>query len=190
MKRLACLSLIVGLLSLPIPVQAQVLTPEAVDCAFNLIVFRIFQVTGVNLAPPPEMRPGWRNYLINRYPTLPDRYSVANACVEFRKPLVSGAAIRFDAQVTVFDLRESDAPCYACLFPEDGEIEEVQCSTMGVFAPLTGIVGALQAMETVKLLTAAGETLNGRLLLLDAKRSEWRTVLVKQDPACRICSGE
>jgi adenylyltransferase/sulfurtransferase len=117
------------------------------------------------------------------------RHALNRACVKFRKPLVSGAAIRFDAQVTVFDLRKPDAPCYACLFPEDGEVEEVQCSTMGVFAPLTGVVGALQAAEAAKLLAAAGETLNGRLLLLDAKSAEWRTVRVKKDPACRICSG-
>jgi adenylyltransferase/sulfurtransferase len=117
------------------------------------------------------------------------RHALNRACVELRKPLVSGAAIRFDAQVAVFDLRKPDAPCYACVFPEDGEVEEVQCSTMGVFAPLTGVVGALQAMEAAKLLTAAGESLNGRLLLLDAKRSEWRTVRVKKDPACRVCSG-
>jgi adenylyltransferase/sulfurtransferase len=115
------------------------------------------------------------------------RHALNRACVKAKKPLVSGAAIRFDAQVTVFDLRMSDAPCYACLYPEDGEIEEVQCSTMGVFAPLTGVVGALQAMEAVKLLTEAGETLNGRLLLLDAKQSEWRTVRVKRDPDCAVC---
>ena len=115
------------------------------------------------------------------------RHALNRACVKLKKPLVSGAAIRFDAQVTVFDLRKSDAPCYACLYPEDGEIDEVQCSTMGVFAPLTGVVGALQAMEALKLLTAAGETLNGRLLLLDAKQSEWRTVRVKKDPACAVC---
>jgi len=107
--------------------------------------------------------------------------------VSAKKALVSGAAIRFDAQVAVFDLSKPDAPCYACLYPEDGEVEEVQCSTMGVFAPLTGVVGALQAMEAVKLLTGAGETLNGRLLLLDAKKSEWRTVRVKKDPACPVC---
>jgi len=112
------------------------------------------------------------------------RHALNRACVQFRKPLVSGAAIRFDAQVAVFDLRKPDAPCYACLYPEDGEVEEVQCSTMGVFAPLTGAVGALQAMEALKLLTGSGETLNGRLLLLDAKLSEWRTVRVKKDPAC------
>ena len=116
------------------------------------------------------------------------RHALNRACVKFKKPLVSGAAIRFDAQVAVFDLRKSDAPCYACLYPEDGEIEEVQCSTMGVFAPLTGVVGSLQAMEAVKLLTGAGETLNGRLLLLDAKQSEWRTVRVKRDPVCAVCS--
>jgi adenylyltransferase/sulfurtransferase len=117
------------------------------------------------------------------------RHALNRACVAARKPLVSGAAIRFDAQVAVFDLRKPDAPCYACLYPEDGEVEEVQCSTMGVFAPLTGAVGALQAMEAAKLLIGAGETLNGRLLLLDAKRSEWRTVRVKRDPACATCSA-
>ncbi|MBC7802351.1 MAG: molybdopterin-synthase adenylyltransferase MoeB [Candidatus Parcubacteria bacterium] len=116
------------------------------------------------------------------------RHALNRACVKYKKPLVSGAAIRFDAQVAVFDLRIPDAPCYACLFTEDGKVEEVQCSTMGVFAPLTGVVGALQAMEGAKLVIGAGETLNGRLLLLDAKRSEWRTVRVKRDPACAVCS--
>ena len=115
------------------------------------------------------------------------RHALNRACVKLKKPLVSGAAIRFDAQVAVFDLRRPDAPCYACLYPEDGEVEEVQCSTMGVFAPLTGVVGSLQAMEAAKLLIDAGNTLNGRLLLLDAKQSEWRTVRVKKDPACAVC---
>jgi adenylyltransferase/sulfurtransferase len=117
------------------------------------------------------------------------RHALNRACVRHRKPLVSGAAIRFDAQVAVFDLRKPDAPCYACLYPEDGTVEEVQCSQMGVFAPLTGVVGALQAMEAVKLLSGAGETLSGRLLLLDAKQSEWRTVRVKRDPACAVCAA-
>jgi adenylyltransferase/sulfurtransferase len=115
------------------------------------------------------------------------RHALNRACVAAKKPLVSGAAIRFDAQVAVFDMRKADAPCYACLYPEDGEVEEVQCSTMGVLAPLTGVVGALQAMEAVKLLAQAGETLSGRLLLLDGKLSEWRTVRVKRDPACAVC---
>ena len=117
------------------------------------------------------------------------RHALNRACVRQKKPLVSGAALRFDAQVAVFDARKPDAPCYACLYPDDGAIEEAQCSTMGVFAPLTGVVGALQAMEAVKLLTGAGQTLNGRLLLLDAKQSEWRTVRVKRDPACPICAA-
>jgi molybdopterin-synthase adenylyltransferase len=117
------------------------------------------------------------------------RHALNRACIKAKKPLVSGAAIRFDAQVMVFDLREETSPCYACVFPEDGEVEEVQCSTMGVFAPLTGVVGALQAMEAAKLVARAGETLNGRLLLLDARQAAgWRTVRVKKDPACAACA--
>jgi molybdopterin-synthase adenylyltransferase len=115
------------------------------------------------------------------------RHALNRACVLAKKPLVSGAAIRFDAQVAVFDLRERDNPCYACLYPEDGAVEEVQCSTMGVLAPLTGMVGALQAVETLKILCRAGQVLNARLLLLDAQRAEWRSVKIK-DPACAVCA--
>jgi molybdopterin/thiamine biosynthesis adenylyltransferase len=115
------------------------------------------------------------------------RHALNRACVAQRKPLVSGAAIRFDAQMMVFDLRKPDAPCYACLFPEDGEVEEVQCSQMGVFAPLTGVAGALQAMEAIKLICGAGESLSGRLMLLDAMGAEWRTVRVAKDPGCAVC---
>jgi adenylyltransferase/sulfurtransferase len=117
------------------------------------------------------------------------RHALNRACVAARKPLVSGAAIRFDAQVAVFDLRKADAPCYACLYPEDGAVEEVQCAQLGVFAPLTGVVGALQTMEAVKLISGAGETLNGRLLLVDAKASGWRTVRVRKDPSCCVCAS-
>ena len=117
------------------------------------------------------------------------RHAVNRACVAHRKPLVSGAAIRFDAQVMVFDLRQRDAPCYACLFPEDAQVEEVQCSQMGVFAPLTGMVGAIQAMEAMKLIVGAGESLNGRLLLIDASAADWRTVKVAKDPGCRVCAS-
>jgi adenylyltransferase/sulfurtransferase len=116
------------------------------------------------------------------------RHLLNRACAKQRKPLVSGAAIRFDGQVTVFDLRDPAAPCYACLFPEEGEVEEVQCSVMGVFAPLTGIVGATQAMEALKLLAGIGASLSGRLLLLDAKNADWRTVGVSKDPACVVCA--
>jgi len=115
------------------------------------------------------------------------RHLLNRACVKFSRPLVSGAAIRFDGQLMVFDLRRPEAPCYACLFPEDGEVEEVQCSTMGVLAPLTGTIGAMQAMEAVKLLAGAGETPLGRLTLVDAKASDLRTVRVQKDAACAVC---
>jgi len=115
------------------------------------------------------------------------RHLLNRACVKLARPLVSGAAIRFDGQLMVFDLRRPEAPCYACLFPEDGEVEEVQCSTMGVLAPLTGTIGAMQAMEAVKLLAGAGETPLGRLTLVDAKASDLRTVRVQKDAACAVC---
>jgi len=115
------------------------------------------------------------------------RHTVNRACVLHKKPLVSGAAIRFDAQLMVFDLRRPDAPCYACLFPEDAEVEEVQCSQMGVFAPLTGMVGAIQAMEAIKLIADVGQSLSGRLLIIDAAAADWRTVKVAKDPACAVC---
>ena len=117
------------------------------------------------------------------------RHAINRACVAHRKPLVSGAAIRFDAQLMVFDLRDEKAPCYACLFPEDAEVEEVQCSQMGVFAPLTGMVGTIQAMEALKLLVGTGQSLSGRLLVIDANAAEWRSVKVARDPACKVCAG-
>jgi adenylyltransferase/sulfurtransferase len=115
------------------------------------------------------------------------RHAVNRACVKHRKPLVSGAAIRFDAQLMVFDLRKTDSPCYACLFPEDGEVEEVQCSTMGVFAPLTGVIGAMQAMEAIKLVAGVGEPPAGRFQIFDAISADWRSVKLKKDPRCAVC---
>jgi adenylyltransferase/sulfurtransferase len=117
------------------------------------------------------------------------RHAINRACVRHRRPLVSGAAIRFDAQLMVFDLRDEKAPCYACLFPEDAEVEEVQCSQMGVFAPLTGMVGSIQAMEAMKLIVRTGNSLSGRLLIIDANAAEWRTVKVARDPACKVCAA-
>jgi adenylyltransferase/sulfurtransferase len=116
------------------------------------------------------------------------RHAVNRACVRHAKPLVSGAAIRFDGQLMVFDLRNQASACYACLFPEDTQIEEVQCSVMGVFAPLTGVIGASQAMEAIKIVAAVGESLDGRLIIFDAKSAEWRSVKVKKDPGCAVCS--
>jgi adenylyltransferase/sulfurtransferase len=115
------------------------------------------------------------------------RHAANSACVQHRRALVSGAGVRFDGQISVFDLRRDDSPCYGCLFPEDATIEEERCAVMGVFAPLTGIVGATQAAEALKLLAGAGEPLCGRLLLLDALRMEWRSIRIKKDPGCNVC---
>ncbi|HEX5125983.1 MAG TPA: molybdopterin-synthase adenylyltransferase MoeB [Rhodocyclaceae bacterium] len=116
------------------------------------------------------------------------RHAVNRACVKHRKPLVSGAAIRFDGQVSVFDLRQVHNPCYHCLFPESDDTEEVRCAIMGVFAPLTGIVGSLQAAEALKLLIGCGELLVGRLLLIDVLTMNIRTVRYPRDAACAVCS--
>ena len=115
------------------------------------------------------------------------RHALNRACVAAKKPLVAGAAIRFDAQLMVFDLRQKTSPCYSCIFPEDGEVEEVQCSTMGVLAPLTGAIGAMQAMEAIKLVAGIGTSLSGRLQVYDALNAEWRTVKVARDSACGVC---
>ena len=116
------------------------------------------------------------------------RHAVNRACHLWKKPLVSGAGVRFDGQITVFDLRRPDSPCYECLFPENGELEETRCAVMGVFAPLTGIIGTVQAAEAIKLLVGTGDSLNGRLLLLDALRMDWRSIRLRQDPECRVCA--
>ena len=116
------------------------------------------------------------------------RHAINRACVSFRKPLVSGAAVRFDGQIAVFDSRQNDAPCYHCLFPEGDDADDVRCATMGVFAPLVGIIGACQAAEALKLITGCGTSLNGRLLLLDGLVMSWREMRVTRDPACVVCA--
>jgi molybdopterin/thiamine biosynthesis adenylyltransferase len=117
------------------------------------------------------------------------RHAVNKACVEHRKPLVSGAAIRFDGQISVFDPRDPEAPCYHCLFPEAEDIEALNCATTGVFAPLVGIIGSMQAAEAIKVIAGVGKTLKGRLLMLDAFDMQWHSVRVKRDPACPVCAS-
>ena len=95
----------------------------------------------------------------------------------------------FDGQLSVFDSRTQDAPCYACLFPADQQFEEVQCSTMGVFAPLVGIIGSMQAAEALKLVMGAGQSLAGRLLLLDAFTMEWNTIQLGKNSDCAVCGA-
>jgi len=117
------------------------------------------------------------------------RHAVNRASVAAGKPLVSGAAIRFDGQVAVFDTREATSPCYHCLFGEGDEFEETRCAVMGVYAPLVGIIGATQAAEALKLLAGVGRSLAGRLLLLDALAMEWREVRILRDPKCPVCAA-
>ena len=116
------------------------------------------------------------------------RHAVNRACVQAGVPLVSGAAIRFDGQLAVFDTRSAVSPCYHCLFAEDGETEAVQCATMGVFAPLTGIIGTMQAAEALKVAGGFGTPMTGKLLLLDARTLDMHTVRVPRDPACAVCA--
>lgn len=117
------------------------------------------------------------------------RHALNRACVGQRRPLVSGAAVRFDGQVATFDRRAEGAPCYACIFPESDEAQDELCSTMGVFAPLTGIVGCMQAAEALKLAAGCGQTLNGQLVIIDALAMQWRALSIARDPACPVCGA-
>jgi molybdopterin/thiamine biosynthesis adenylyltransferase len=123
---------------------------------------------------------------------FPTRHALNAACVRQRKPLVSGAAIRFDGQVAVFDLRDPGSPCYHCLFPQPDSSadDEERCAVMGVFAPLVGVIGAIQAAEVLKLIAGVGRSLSGRLLLFSARECEWREVRVKRDPGCAVCAAD
>lgn len=115
------------------------------------------------------------------------RHAVNAACIKHNKPLVSGAAIRFDGQISVYDPRVPEAPCYACIFPPEAELEETRCATMGVFAPLVGIIGSMQAAEALKLISGAGKPLTGRLLMLDGRDMTWNEVRLKRDVNCVVC---
>jgi molybdopterin-synthase adenylyltransferase len=115
------------------------------------------------------------------------RHAVNAACVKHGKPLVSGAAIGFDGQISVYDTRTPGAPCYACVFPPEATYEEVQCATMGVFAPLVGIIGTMQAAEALKLLVGIGSSLAGRLQMLDARSMEWNEIRMARQAHCAVC---
>ena len=117
------------------------------------------------------------------------RHAVNAACVRHHKPLVSGAAIRFDGQISVYDSRQGDSPCYACVFPPEAGFEETRCATMGVFAPLVGIIGTLQAAEALKLLCGVGRSLAGRLLMLDGRAMEWTELRLPRHAGCPVCGA-
>ncbi|TXI19775.1 MAG: molybdopterin-synthase adenylyltransferase MoeB [Nitrosomonas sp.] len=115
------------------------------------------------------------------------RYLINQACVLHKKPLISGAAIRFEGQISVFDFRQAHSPCYNCLYPIDGDHEDIPCAVMGVFSPLVGIIGCMQAAETLKILLNIGENLIGRVIVLDGLTMNWRSFKLHKDPACQIC---
>ena len=131
-------------------------------------------------------RPRGRERRCRRRPA--PRASPSSSSRASSPPLVSGAAIGFDGQISVYDTRQDDAPCYACLFPPEAAFEEVACATMGVFAPLVGIIGSMQAAEALKLLSGAGEPAVGRLLMLDGLTMEWNEIRIARDPNCPVCA--
>lgn len=116
------------------------------------------------------------------------RFAINRGCVQHKVPLVSGAAIRFEGQVSVFDSRNANNPCYRCLYDENGTTEET-CSTNGVISPMVGIIGSIQALEAIKLITGTGETLTGKLLLCDGLHQEWRSMRLSKDPHCPVCNS-
>ena len=116
------------------------------------------------------------------------RFAVNQSCLKNKKPLVSGAAIRMEGQITVFDSENPESPCYQCLYSECDD-DDASCSQNGVMAPLVGIIGSVQAMETIKLITGIGNSLVGRLLLLDAATMQWREMKLPRDPSCPACGG-
>lgn len=117
------------------------------------------------------------------------RQAVNAACVRHGKPLVSGSAIQMDGQITVYDPRDAASPCYACVFSPSVVPEETRCATMGVFAPLVGIIGAMQAAEALKLIAGIGQPLTGRMLMLDGRSMEWTQVRMGRKAGCSVCAG-
>ncbi len=114
------------------------------------------------------------------------RFAINAACVQAGVPLVSGAAIRLNGQLTVYDRRQSDAPCYRCLYDEQGN-ENLSCSESGILGPVVGTIGTMQALEAIKVITGCGNTLNGRLMIFDAVTMEWQTLQITADPQCPVC---
>lgn len=152
----------------------------------------LVQVTPHHAKADAGTLPGWvaqADVVLDCCDNFSTRQAVNAACVAQRKPLVSGAAIRFDGQISVFDPRADDAPCYACAFPPGDAPTETQCATMGVFAPLVGIIGTMQAAEALKLLLGLSPSLAGRLLMLDGRRMEWSEVRLPRQAHCPVCAG-
>ena len=116
------------------------------------------------------------------------RYALNKIAFHLNKPLVSGAAIKFDGQISVFDFRNATSPCYECLFPDSKTETELRCADHGVFSPLVGMIGSTQAAEAIKIILNIGNSLMGRLLLLNSKDMTWKTIKIVKDKSCKICS--
>ena len=168
----------VGLAKVESAAQAvQAINP---DVRLNLVRERVDEAALVRLARQADV-------VLDCTDNYRTRQAINAACVRAGRPLVAGAAIRLDGQVSVYDPRGEDSPCYACLFSPEAQFEEVQCSTMGVFAPMVGIIGTMQAAEALKLIVGMGQPLTGRLLLLDGRDMEWTQLRVARDPQCPVC---
>ena len=149
------------------------------------------RVNALQLRADPARLAGWvadADVVIDCSDNFTTRHAVNAACVAHGRPLVSGAAIGFDGQISVYDTRVAQQPCYACLFPPEATFEEVRCATMGVFAPLVGIIGSVQAAEALKLLAGVGTSLAGRLQMLDARTMEWSEIRLARTPGCPVCA--
>ena len=167
--------------------QAKVASAQAAMAAINPDV----QVDGLQERADDHLLAHWVpqvDVVLDCSDNFDTRQRVNAACVHSRKPLVSGAAIRLDGQISVYDSRDAASPCYACLFPPDADFEEVNCATMGVFAPLVGIIGTMQAAEALKLIAGVGQSLAGRLRMLDARAMEWNAVQVPRHSRCPVCA--
>jgi adenylyltransferase/sulfurtransferase len=165
---------------------------KAVSAKNNLLAInpeiRIDALTHALDADELEAQVRQADVVIDACDNYATRFEINAACVRQRTPLVSGAAIRLEGQLSVFDKRDSDSPCYNCLYPQAGEDEET-CSNSGVLAPVVGIIGSIQALEAIKLICDIGKTLHGRVLILDALTLQWRTMKLRRDPACPVCGG-
>jgi molybdopterin/thiamine biosynthesis adenylyltransferase len=146
-------------------------------------------VTTLNRAPDDDEldeQIGLADVVVDACDNFDTRFSLNRFCVKHATPLVSAAAVRFEGQISVFDSRDSNSPCYRCLYSDDSSEGEA-CSQVGVLAPLLGIIGSTQAVEVIKLIVGIGESLAGRVMMLDALGMEWRTLKLRKDPACPVC---
>lgn len=165
--------------------QSKVISAQATLAALNPDV-RVEAINSRLMGTALEQQVEEVDLVIDCCDNFATRFALNDACVKFKTPLVSGAAIRFEGQVAVFDSRREEAPCYRCLY-RDGDEESLTCSESGVLAPLVGIIGSVQAMEALKVLAEVGEPLVGKLLLLDGRQMDWRTLKLRRDPECPCC---